>query len=100
MDLGKNRIIGFTKDVYSQMLGRIRFSGTARMRMRVDRHQNESPLQYAMVRTWKCGESRLDYEWLIAAGGYSSGRHSVAWGERCFAGGRRISSLKGLDVRE
>jgi hypothetical protein len=42
---------GFTRDAYSQMLGRIRFSGTARTQTHIDHHQNEWPSQYAKAHT-------------------------------------------------
>jgi hypothetical protein len=61
------------------------------MQTHVDRRQNGLPLQYAMARTWKCGESRLGYELPIAVGGFSSVRHSVASDEKGFLGGRHIS---------
>jgi hypothetical protein len=64
--------IGFAKDVCLQTHDRIQSSDTARMRTHVDHHQNGSPLKYTMVRTWKRAGSRLDCEWLFAAGGCSS----------------------------
>ena len=90
--------IGSAKDVCLQTLGQIQSSDTARMRTLVDRHGNGSPLRYATARTWKCEGSRLDCEWLFAVEGYSLDRHSVAWGQRRFVGGKRISSNKKASV--